>query len=153
MKKLQKTAKKTEKQVEPTIRAPGPDPLKDTRQLSSTLEIPPYLLMETTFQETRAYLELMARDRKPTRIPLNSETVHIGRAPNCEISLRESSVSRRHARVGARGEEYFVEDLDSTNGTYVNGVKVRHCVLRSNDHIYIGEAKFQFVQRKIRKHP
>ncbi len=63
----------------------------------------------------------------------------IGRAPENDVCIRDQIVSQRHARVvmGPAGEA-FVEDLRSTNGTYVNGKKVARQVLRDGDKIHIG---------------
>lgn len=46
-----------------------------------------------------------------------------------ELNLNLNSVSRKHARIFLRKEEYHIEDLHSTNGTYVNGVRVVKCIL------------------------
>jgi pSer/pThr/pTyr-binding forkhead associated (FHA) protein len=45
----------------------------------------------------------------------------IGRSSDCDVVLRNHTVSRRHAEIRAEGEEWIVEDLGSTNGTGVNG--------------------------------
>ncbi len=55
---------------------------------------------------------------------LDREEVLIGRSPECDILLPDRQVSRRHARVYRVGEHYFVEDLGSKNGTWVNGEPV-----------------------------
>lgn len=62
----------------------------------------------------------------------------IGRAPENDVCIRDQSVSQRHARVvlSAAGE-VFVEDLGSTNGTYVNDKKATRQVLREGDKVYI----------------
>ena len=72
----------------------------------------------------------------------------IGRSPPCRIQLRRAIVSRSHARVTFRNEEYHLEDLGSTNGTYVNGIKVERCILRNNDQIDIGGVKMLFSEQK-----
>lgn len=50
--------------------------------------------------------------------------VIIGRHPQCEVVLEHATVSRSHAQILVAGNEYFVEDLNSRNGTYVNGIKI-----------------------------
>jgi DNA-binding response OmpR family regulator len=52
---------------------------------------------------------------------LHNNEMLIGRGSECDIVLPERQVSRLHARVRREGEEYYIEDLDSKNGTYVNG--------------------------------
>jgi pSer/pThr/pTyr-binding forkhead associated (FHA) protein len=57
-------------------------------------------------------------------------------------------ISRRHAQITFRNEEYHLEDLGSTNGTYVNGIKIVKCILRNNDQIDIGGVKMLFTEEK-----
>jgi pSer/pThr/pTyr-binding forkhead associated (FHA) protein len=65
----------------------------------------------------------------------------IGRAPECAIMLQDGYVSSLHARVFTRGGRLWVEDLNSTNGTRVNGQRVRRrAALRAGDRLQIGDA-------------
>ena len=68
----------------------------------------------------------------------------IGRLPECDVTIAESNVSRRHAEVHPRGTGYYIVDLGSTNGTTVNGVPVRERELRDGDQIGIGSARIVF---------
>lgn len=63
----------------------------------------------------------------------------IGRGSECDFPIRESSISRLHLRI-ARAEDgaLDLEDLGSTNGTFVNGERVTRCQLRSGDRIQLG---------------
>ena len=54
-------------------------------------------------------------------IPLESGSAVLGRHPDCDIVLESGSVSRQHARVTRVGGDYYVEDLHSRNGTFLNG--------------------------------
>ncbi len=67
----------------------------------------------------------------------------IGRAAECEIVIETSSVSRHHALVHLDGWGAVIEDLNSTNGVYVNGRKHLRARLRDGDAVTIGEAKFR----------
>jgi len=62
----------------------------------------------------------------------------IGRSNDIDVALIEDMVSRRHARVLLQGESLIIEDLGSTNGTFVNGEKVRRARLKEGDKILIG---------------
>ena len=73
------------------------------------------------------------------RVPASGAPISIGRAPECELVLRDSRVSRRHARLAARGGVLVLTDLGSTNGTRVNGHRVSEVVLGAGDTILIGE--------------
>jgi FHA domain len=62
----------------------------------------------------------------------------IGRHHACDVLLGDLSVSRRHARLFFRDGRWIVQDLDSTNGTSVNGSRVGRCELRPGDDIALG---------------
>lgn len=57
-------------------------------------------------------------------VSLDSNILIIGRSPKADFQVYDRSVSARHLRVVKQGNEFFVEDLHSTNGTYLNGVKL-----------------------------
>ncbi len=71
---------------------------------------------------------------------IGAAPVTIGRQAQCAIQIEETWTSRRHARIAWTGTEYIVEDLDSTNGTFVNGERVvgPHA-LRSGDRLQLGD--------------
>ena len=96
----------------------------------------------------RAYLEIIGFGEKNKVIELGEGEIIIGRSHECEIQLSAEDVSRKHARIFFHNEEYHIEDLGSTNGTYVNGIKIVKCALRSNDHINIGGVKMLFSEEK-----
>jgi two-component system cell cycle response regulator len=99
----------------------------------------------------RAFFEVLDENGTNKIIELGSDEVIIGRSPECGIRLEEESVSRKHARVVFRNEEYQIEDLNSTNGVYVNGVRIVKCVLRNNDQIEIGSIRLIFNEEKTLK--
>jgi hypothetical protein len=73
------------------------------------------------------------------QVPVTGAPIHIGRAPECELVLKDSRVSRRHARVTARDGVLVLTDLGSTNGTRVNGHRISEVVLGAGDRVLIGE--------------
>jgi Domain of unknown function (DUF4388)/Inner membrane component of T3SS, cytoplasmic domain len=62
----------------------------------------------------------------------------LGRGPGVDLVLADDAVSRRHARVAADGDGVAVEDLGSTNGTYVNGARVTRARLGAGDRLLVG---------------
>ena len=67
----------------------------------------------------------------------------VGRTPECEIILKDEAVSRYHAefKFDAREKMLVIRDLDSTNGTFVNGRRIRSAVqLEHNDQVRIGQS-------------
>lgn len=85
-------------------------------------------------------LEVREPGRAPRTVPMTGAPVRIGRAPECELVLRDTRVSRRHARLAARDGVLILTDLGSTNGTRVNGHRVTEVVLGAGDRIQIGES-------------
>ena len=78
---------------------------------------------------------------------LTGEETIIGRNPTTDITLLDENISREHAIV-LRDEDtgtYSLEDLQSTNGTKVNGKGVRSADLQPGDEIEIGHTRFQLV--------
>ena len=79
------------------------------------------------------------------RFPLNRDEVVLGRGGDCTIQVDRDSVSRKHARVFRVGDQWMVEDLGSTNGSYVNDVPIQRSPLRDSDFLKIGAAIFKFL--------
>ncbi len=69
----------------------------------------------------------------------------IGRSGDLEMVLAEDMVSRRHARIAFQGEDIYIEDLASTNGTFVNGEKIRKARLREGDRVLIGTSILKVI--------
>src|SRR5436189_5341080 len=61
---------------------------------------------------------------KGERADLAGAPILIGRGPDAAIRLDDDYVSTRHARIAASGDQWFVEDLGSTNGTYIGNVRI-----------------------------
>ncbi|MFH1830329.1 MAG: FHA domain-containing protein [Pseudomonadota bacterium] len=71
-------------------------------------------------------------------------TVSFGRAESNSVTIRDAKVSRQHAQIQQQGNEYVLVDLNSSNGTYVNGERVEEHVLSNGDEIMIGDCIMQF---------
>jgi pSer/pThr/pTyr-binding forkhead associated (FHA) protein len=71
----------------------------------------------------------------------------IGRNPTTDITLLDEGISREHALISydPDSDSYTIEDLQSTNGTKVNGRRVRSAALADGDELEIGHTRFQIV--------
>lgn len=75
------------------------------------------------------------------------EKVVIGRNDRSDIVIADSFVSAQHARIYLKDEQYWLEDLNSVNGTFLNDVRVKQpTVLVNGDEIRVGGVTFQFVR-------
>ncbi|MBD0322278.1 MAG: FHA domain-containing protein [Aldersonia sp.] len=75
-------------------------------------------------QRSARYLVVTQGSLAGTRITLGSQPVLIGRADDSTLVLADDYASTRHARLSPRGSDWYVEDLGSTNGTYLDRAKV-----------------------------
>jgi len=82
-----------------------------------------------------------------TEHTLTGPRLTVGRLPTCDIAVDDGTVSREHAALVRRGDQWWVIDLDSTNGTAVGGVTAAEHLLRPGDHIQFGEADLTFEER------
>jgi diguanylate cyclase (GGDEF)-like protein len=71
--------------------------------------------------------------------------VVLGRGEDCEIQVEEHSVSRRHARIELGPDGYFVADLQSTNGSFVNDLPVTTARLNDGDYLRVGNCIYRFL--------
>jgi len=91
--------------------------------------------------------------------PITLEQVGIGRAPDNEIVLNDETVSIYHAMITVRPtaqeslDEFILEDLDSTNRTYVNNQEIRNHKLRNGDIIRVGNTRLKFSTQKAEPPP
>ncbi len=78
-------------------------------------------------------------------IPLNKERVTIGRRPHNDIQIDNLAISGDHAVIVTILDTSFLEDLDSTNGTLVNGQPVKKHVLKANDVIDLNKYRLKYM--------
>ena len=82
---------------------------------------------------------------KGTTFSLNVDEVSIGRESANVVSLSHASVSRRHCLIKRQGDEFRIRDLDSYNGTFVNGIPVKEQTLANTDQIKVGSIALLFL--------
>ena len=83
-----------------------------------------------------------------TRIPLGDNDILIGRNPDCHLVLEDDFSSGRHARIFPAQGGWGVEDLGSTNGTFVNGERVDSEHLRDGDQVTIGRTSMTYRAKR-----
>lgn len=121
--------------AEAGTRVPAADTAAPARESTGTTQL--------ADQSPEGSLRVIAGSEVGAQFPLSSVTM-IGRLPECEVTLQDASVSRRHARITRQGDRWTVEDLGSTNGMRVNGARVGQAELRDGDRLDLGSVKLAF---------
>ncbi len=78
---------------------------------------------------------------------VDHERMSIGRRPDAEVFLDDVTVSRDHALLIRRGEQWYLDDCGSLNGTYVNRSRIESQRLEEGDEVQIGKYKLTFHVR------
>lgn len=79
---------------------------------------------------------------------IERRAVVLGRSRDCDIVLDDRSVSRRHAELVRHGDGFLLRDLDSTNGSAVNGKRIREAAVQPGDDITVGTVALTFEQTR-----
>ncbi len=88
-------------------------------------------------------IELGAQGDRANEIRLGGEEFLLGRGSDCDLRLRDASISRHHCMFRIRRNEITLMDLGSSNGTFVNGCRVvSQMALKSGDEICLGDFRF-----------
>ncbi len=92
----------------------------------------------------RVCLKGMSGGYRDSEYFLDDDVFQVGRAPGSDLVLKDRTISGRHARIVHRVDGYWMEDLNSTNGTFVNGHRVDRQRLRTGDRIAFDKLEFIF---------
>jgi pSer/pThr/pTyr-binding forkhead associated (FHA) protein len=109
--------------------------------------------INTTVLEGEAYLKLINRiDKLPYKMKeyyIIDNELTLGRNTDNDIFIKDPFVSKRHFKIVEDEGEYYLEDLNSANGTFLNREKIEDVVKLSNgDNIRVGNIEFLFVDRE-----
>ena len=75
----------------------------------------------------------------------------IGRSSELDMVLVEDMVSRKHAKITAQGSEWYIQDLGSTNGTFVNGERIKRVKIKEGDRILVGTSILKMERKGAAK--
>ena len=98
--------------------------------------------VEEVQRPRRPHVLEMVRGPGPNRTELRRDRVIVGRGPDCDFFVDSVGISRHHLLLTRCGPEYRCEDCDSTNGVFLNGIRVQSAVLREGDQIQISDVVF-----------
>ncbi len=91
-----------------------------------------------------AKLKIFLASGKEIIHDLPEETTSIGRLPENALQIEDASVSSSHAEIFADEDRFFVRDLGSTNGTFINGEKIEKALLHEGDEVRFGTVLTRF---------
>lgn len=80
-------------------------------------------------------------------VELGGRPVTVGRSKDCQLVLEDESASRRHCEVRYSQGSFYLHDLGSKNGTYVNGRQVKMHALKDRDLISVANSQFTYQDR------
>ena len=123
----------------PTQDAPAPKPAGATMVYRPQPEAAPSGDGEVPVERESAALSVNG-----ARHELDKRVVVLGRSQDCDIQLADPNVSRRHAEVRQEETSFWIVDLGSTNGTEVNGKRLRQAKLEDGDLIVLGSTEVVF---------
>ena len=85
--------------------------------------------------------------------PSSPSGILIGIGPACDVKLSDPEISRRHASIRFKDQRLLLTDLDSTNGTFVDGVAVLQALLRGGETVRMGSSAFRVERAAARRPP
>lgn len=89
------------------------------------------------------------------KFTLSKDVVKVGKRENNDLVITDTTVSRNHLEIVYKEDSFLLRDLDSTNGTFINGTRVKEAYLAPGDHIKVGNTTLEFVafDEKVRIEP
>lgn len=92
-------------------------------------------------KDERAYILFISGPLIGKMYLLEDETI-VGRADEADIAICDSRISRKHLKIEVTDGNAFIEDLGSTNGTFINGERIKRCLLKNGDKVHISSDTF-----------
>ncbi len=129
----------------PTSTGDG-EPQTATYRVGETGELIPVDL-DTVAAQGAALVIRAGGGRVGESFPLEADRHSIGRRPDSDVFLDDVTVSRDHALVVRRGDAWYLDDLGSLNGTYVNRKRIDSQRLDDGDELQVGKYKLTFLTR------
>ena len=122
-----------------------PPPGATTDKLKVDPEPPELPQLAPLPRTLRFSLAVIAGSQAGEVFPISRPRVYLGRGSTMDVQLHDAEVSRRHAMLEIRGEEATLTDLGSTNGTYVDGVRVDRATITHQKEFTLGSTTLMFL--------
>ena len=118
-----------------------------TYRVDETGELVPVDVEQVVAHEGAALVIRAGGGRVGESFALGGERMTIGRRPDSDVFLDDVTVSRDHALLVRRGEDYYLDDLGSLNGTYVNRRRIESHRLEDGDELQVGKYKLTYLSK------
>jgi FHA domain/zinc-ribbon domain len=118
-----------------------------TYRIDETGELVPVDVEEVVAHEGAALVIRAGGGRVGESFPLDGDRMTIGRRPDSDVFLDDVTVSRDHALLVKRSGDYYLDDLGSLNGTYVNRHRIESHRLEDGDELQVGKFKLTFLSQ------
>jgi pSer/pThr/pTyr-binding forkhead associated (FHA) protein len=125
----------------------GDEPTTMTYRVDETGELQPVDLDEEIEQAGAALVIRSGGGRAGESFTIDQDRMSIGRTPDAAVFLDDVTVSRNHALLVHRQDGYYIDDLGSLNGTYVNRRRIESHKLADGDEIQVGKYKLGYLER------
>jgi pSer/pThr/pTyr-binding forkhead associated (FHA) protein len=125
----------------------GDEPTTMTYKVDETGEYQPIDIDEVVEQAGAALVIRSGGGRAGESFTIDEDRMSIGRTPDAAIFLDDVTVSRNHALIVQRQDGYYIDDLGSLNGTYVNRRRIESHKLSDGDEIQVGKYKLSYLER------
>ncbi len=126
--------------------AGGGEPITATYRIDEAGELVPVEIEEVTAHGPALVIRA-GGGRVGESFPVQGERMSIGRRPDSEVFLDDVTVSRDHALLIERSDQWYLDDCGSLNGTYVNRSRIESQRLEEGDEVQIGKYKLMFHAR------
>ena len=123
------------------------EPATATYRIDETGELVPVDVGDVVADDGAALVIRAGGGRVGESFPLNADRMTIGRRPDSDIFLDDVTVSRDHALLVRRSGDYYLDDLGSLNGTYVNRHRIESHRLEDGDELQVGKFKLTYISR------
>jgi hypothetical protein len=125
----------------------GNEPQTATYRIDETGELVPVDVDDVVAHEGAALVIRAGGGRVGESFPLSGDRMTIGRRPDSDVFLDDVTVSRDHALLVRRGTDFYLDDLGSLNGTYVNRHRIESHKLEDGDELQVGKYKLTYLSR------
>ncbi|HLG18204.1 MAG TPA: FHA domain-containing protein [Bdellovibrionota bacterium] len=126
-----------------------PEPTTPEKNLSEMESASPRPVDALAFKPAARLVRLDGPDAG-NEILLDQDQVTIGSAVDCDVVIEQKNVSQVHATIQKEEDTFILKNQEESTGTFVDGVPIRERPLESHDIVYVGDAKFEFLEGTAR---